>query len=119
MKKAVTYLRCAYVEQTDKDPLQQQREITKKLAEKYKAEIIGSYADAGVSGLTMDRLGMSRMLSDLKNLKPDYLIVTDLARLSRNNIDIETIINNFRKTGIKIITEKGIDESSTIYSLLL
>jgi len=48
------------------------------------------------------------MLSDLKNLKPDYLIVSDMARLSRNIEDLIMIKKQLGKAGIKIITEKGI-----------
>jgi DNA invertase Pin-like site-specific DNA recombinase len=37
------------------------------------------------------------MLSDLKKLKPNYLIVTDLARLSRKSEGIITIINQLEE----------------------
>jgi hypothetical protein len=47
-ENSITYRRCAYVEQIDKDPLKNQREITKELAKKYEVEIIASYEDAGV-----------------------------------------------------------------------
>jgi site-specific DNA recombinase len=86
--------------------LETQRNITKELAKKHAAEIIGVYEDKGISGETIDkRPAMMNMLADLSSLDPDYVIVTDQDRFSRGD-SFWIIKNEMVKNNVCLITEK-------------
>jgi site-specific DNA recombinase len=106
MKTAFTYHRYSRESQRDGYTLEAQRRITKEIADKYQAKIIGSYEDEAISAATIEkRPSILQLLEDLVQLKPSYIISTDQDRLSRSN-DFWTIKNILAKTKTSIITEK-------------
>ena len=106
MKTAFCYHRFSHDDQKRGHTLETQRTITKSLADKYEATIIGIYEDEAISGATIDkRPGMVSLLEDLDKLKPTYLIATDQDRISRSN-DFWYIKSLLSKSKTSIITEK-------------
>lgn len=106
MKTAFCYHRYSHESQRDGYTLEAQRNITKKLAEKYEAIIISTYEDEAISAATIDkRPAMIELLDDLPKLKPNYLIVTDQDRISRSN-EFWVIKIKLAKNKVSIITEK-------------
>jgi DNA invertase Pin-like site-specific DNA recombinase len=55
------------------------------------------YIDDGVSGFTLDRPEMNKLLS--KAQEGDIIVVTDIAKLTRNMADYDYILNK----GIKVV----------------
>lgn len=106
MKTAFCYHRYSHDDQRKGHTLEVQREVTKKLAEKYEATIIQCYEDLGISGGEIEnRPGILQLIEDLPKLKPTYLIATDQDRISRSN-DFWYIKNQLAKSKTSIITEK-------------
>jgi len=106
MKTSFAYHRYSTDQQKNGYSLDFQRNITKKLSEKYDCKIIQVYEDEGISGATIDkRPSMLQLLSDLKELKPDYIICVDQDRIARGN-DFWYIKNLMSRNNISFITEK-------------
>jgi len=106
MKTAFCYHRYSTDSQKNGYSLEVQRNLTKKLAEKYECTIVGIYEDEGISGATIDkRPSMLSLLNDIKSQKPDYIICVDQDRIARGN-DFWYIKNLMDKHGASFITEK-------------
>lgn len=65
------------------------------------------YDDDGVSGLTLDRPALERLLADMQDGKIDRLIVNQLDRLTRSWSDMATLFAAFKKygTALSSVTE--------------
>ena len=106
MKTAFLYHRYSTDIQKNGYSLEFQRNITKKLSEKYDCKIIQVYEDEGISGATIDkRPSMLQLLSDMKELKPEYIICVDQDRIARGN-DFWYIKNLMSQNNVSFITEK-------------
>ena len=70
---------------------------------KYKRlTLVECYIDAGISGKnTEDRPELQRLLNEAKS--GEYVIISDLSRLSRNTLDSLTILENLKKRQINLI----------------
>lgn len=92
-------------------------------------ELIKTYIDDGISGMTYDREAFTEMMSDINNGKINAIIVKDLSRIGREQIETlnlikkEFIIKNIRFVAItdnfdNFDTNKS-DGLSTSFKLLL
>lgn len=78
-----------------------------------KIQLLNTYSDDGISGGTMNRPGLNKMLSDLR---PGMVVVcSSVSRLSRNTDQLSTIYNtiNERKCSL-IVLDVGVDTNSPI-----
>jgi len=81
-------------------------------------EIAARYQDAAKSGATADRPGYQEMVGAAKDGRFDILVVDDLSRLSRDEIEIKQLIRRFRFWGLRIIgTSDGFDTDSKGYKV--
>lgn len=92
-KRAVMYLRVSSVGQvnTAHDPegysIPGQREACERYASGLDAVIVGEYVEPGKTGTNLKRPALQRLLGDLPDLQPDYVIAYDLSRASRDEFD--------------------------------
>ncbi len=71
------------------------------------------YSDSAVSGSNSDRPEYQRMLTNAKVGSFDVLLVDDLSRLSRDEIEMKQVIRRFKYQGIRIIgVSDGFDTDS-------
>lgn len=95
MKIARIYIRVSTTEQAIEGysiPAQKEKLIAFCKAKDY---IIGDiYIDGGFSGANMDRPGMQKLLSDVKNKDTDIVVVYKLDRLSRSQKDTLYLIED-------------------------
>lgn len=63
--------------------------------------VVGKYIDAGVSGGTLQRPGLQRMLSDMAEGLFDTVIALDSSRLSRDATDFLQLLEQFQDYGIR------------------
>lgn len=99
------YIRVAYKGNDDIDVRIQKALIDCYLRIKRNKNIVDYYIDYGYSGMNLNRPAFKKMLQDLKNKKFDEIVVKDLARISRNYLDLNDCIENyFKANGIKIIS---------------
>ena len=80
-RKIAIYIRVASV---DADSLTKQERIMIGYAAEHGCMDAAVYRDIGVSGLTLDRPGMSKLLEDIENGLISAVIVKDLSRVARN-----------------------------------
>ena len=69
------------------------------------AEVVGDYADEGISGFSLaNRPGIQRLLADAARGRFDAVIVESLDRLSRSDIDTLTLFDDLKAHGVQIHT---------------
>jgi len=76
------------------------------------------YADEAISGTKKDRPAYQRMLADAKAKAFDVLLVDDLSRLSRDDIELKQAVRSFRFWGVRIIgVTDGFDSDAKGYKI--
>ncbi|MCR5106077.1 MAG: recombinase family protein [Eubacterium sp.] len=67
-------------------------------------ELVDTYIDNGVSGMSFERQGFKRLLDDLRKGRVTCVIVKDLSRFGRNYLETGLYIENvFPKLGVKLV----------------
>jgi DNA invertase Pin-like site-specific DNA recombinase len=102
------YLRSATIEQGD-DPaasLAGQRKTLLGLAARHDLQIVGEYEDTGISGLSRERPGLDRLLQDAcaKPRQFDFVLVDDLARISRDTSHLMEVATMLKGRAIALVT---------------
>ena len=71
--------------------------------------ICETYLDAGVSGGTLERPALQRLLADCRAGKIGTVITQDLERLSRNPLRLIAVLESFLEDGVNVefSTEEG------------
>ncbi len=117
-KTAVIYLRVSTSAQvnTAHNPegfsIPAQREACRRHAEKLGATVIKEYVESGKSARTTARPDFQNMMSELGNLRPDFVIVYDLSRAVRDEFDGLWLIKELKACGSKLeSTQEQIDDS--------
>lgn len=110
LNKAVTYLRCATVD-PQTDPIALQRDWLRREAEREGLEVVGEYADIGISGVSSrTRPGLRRLMADAKAGTFAHVLVYDLSRLSRGG-DVWSLLNDLKRCGVSV--HSGMDRVTT------
>ncbi len=81
-----------------------QMRITAERAEREGWKVIQKYADHGISGASMMRPGIQKLMSDAADHKFDIVLAEALDRLSRDQEDVAGIYKRLQYFGIKVIT---------------
>lgn len=110
IKRCAIYTRKSSEEGLDKEfnSLEAQRESgeNKILSQKHEGwEIIPDrYDDGGISGGTMERPALRRLLDDIKAGKVDIVVVYKIDRLSRSMFDFLSMIRFFDEHGVSFVS---------------
>ena len=76
-------------------------------------DIIDRFKDCAMSGASIDRPGYQSLLANAESKKFDVLLVDDLSRLSRDQIEVERLRRKFQFWGIRLIgVSDGIDTAA-------
>src|SRR5699024_2137625 len=67
-------------------------------------DLVDIYADRGISGKSMNRPALQRMLQDAKNGKLDCVIVYKINRLARNTSDLLTIVEELHRQNVEFFS---------------
>lgn len=67
-------------------------------------ELVDIYADRGISGKSMNRPALQRMLQDAKNGKLDCVIVYKINRLARNTSNLLTIVEELHRQNVEFFS---------------
>ncbi|KOR11866.1 recombinase RecB [Staphylococcus carnosus] len=67
-------------------------------------ELVDIYADRGISGKSMNRPELQRMLNDVKNGKLDCVMVYKTNRLARNTSDLLTIVEELHRQNVEFFS---------------
>ena len=79
----------------DSESIKNQKEIIRKYIEENNYKLIEEFVDDGYTGSNFNRPGFIRMIEKIKNNEINMVIVKDLSRLGRNNIETNEYIDRF------------------------
>jgi DNA invertase Pin-like site-specific DNA recombinase len=117
MKKAVIHkLRCAvYTRKSSEEGLEQefnsldaQREACEAYIASQKPEgwvlVPDRYDDGGISGATLERPGLKRLLADIEAHRVDVVVVYKIDRLSRALMDFAKLVEVFDRNNVTFVS---------------
>ena len=84
--------------------IEDQMRNCEELCASLNADIIDTYSDREISGASLMRGGIQRLLADAANRQFDLVIAEGLDRLSRNQADIAQVHQQLRFHGVQIYT---------------
>ncbi|SUL59504.1 cassette chromosome recombinase B [Staphylococcus aureus] len=104
-KSVGCYVRVSTISQDiDKFSINGQITQIKEYCQFHGYDVFDIYADRGVSGKTMNRPELQRMLKDAKEGKLDCVMIYKTSRLARNTSDLLTIVEGLHKQNIEFFS---------------
>ena len=79
-----------------------QREACERHAERLGARVIGEYVEPGKTATNTRRPALQRMLAELAQVQPSYVIFYDLSRVAREEIDAFWLLAEIKRHGAKL-----------------
>jgi DNA invertase Pin-like site-specific DNA recombinase len=105
---AIAYYRYSSASQNEAS-IDQQRELVHRWAASQKLTIFREYDDPARTGTNTNRPGFQRMMSEISEIKPAYLVMWKNDRLGRNVMDVLAAKQMIRAAGCRIHYIEGID----------
>lgn len=99
-KPIVTYRRVASPKSSDSD--ERQRKALKGYLERTSAEAVEDFVDEGVSGITVDRLGLNALLRYCETHPGTVVLVESPVRVARNLRAYSEIVERLAARGAEI-----------------
>lgn len=117
-RSAVSYIRVSSARQADRGgardgfSIPAKRDANQRQAYGSGALVAAEFVDRGQSGRNINRPGLQRMLTYLREHQVDYVIVHKQDRLTRSRTDDIAITQAIRTSGARLISStEGIDSS--------
>ena len=106
--RAIAYVRVSTDKQADHGiSLEAQEAKIRAYASVYDLDLVDVVVDAGASAKTLDRPGLSRVLSAVKRGEVDAVVVLKLDRLTRSVADLGTLVDRyFQRCGLLSVSEQ-------------
>lgn len=106
MKKKLVggYIRVSTERQVEGYSIEGQITQTEQYCQFNGYELVDIYADRGISGKSMNRPELQRMLNDAKNGKLDCVMVYKTNRLARNTSDLLTIVEELHRQNVEFFS---------------
>ncbi len=102
MTRAAIYARYSTDKQREAS-IEDQSRTCRRIAEREGWAIAETYADQGISGSRADRPAYQRMLADAKAHKFAVLLIDDISRLSRDQVEAENAFRRLEHWGVRVI----------------
>ena len=125
MTKAAGYLRVSTPGQAEDDRfgLADQRAAIESYAAKSGFEIVGWYADEGISGGTLDRPGLQALLADAAKGEFQAVVVAKMDRVARDLMAQLWIEKELLKAGVEIVSVaepfRGQDPANVLFRQII
>ena len=115
VKRACVYTRVSTAEQAAVGySIDEQERMCKAAIESKGWTYVGTFSDPGVSGRTMEREGLQRMLEGIRAKEIDAVVIYKLDRLSRKQRDTMTLIEDvFLKMDVALVSLNETLDTST------
>jgi site-specific DNA recombinase len=118
MQPIVAYCRSANEPLDGPSTVRSQAQQIRDYAEQRGLTLSAVYADAGVSGVTLERPGLQRLLADCRAGKVGMIIARDPERLSRDKSQLIALIQLFRDADAPVVFgTKGGEDSYKLFRL--
>jgi site-specific DNA recombinase len=102
MKYNAAYCRSACEEPGSPSSAYGQAKAIREYAERRGLPVGAIYTDAGVSGVTLERPALQRLIADCRAGKIGTVITKDAARLSRDFSQLVALLHIFQTTGVRV-----------------
>ena len=102
MPRAAFYARYSSDKQRDAS-IEDQFRNCESYAKREDLEVVARYEDRGVSGADANRTGYRRMLADAGEEQFDVLVVDDLSRLSRDDVEFKQTIRRLTFMEVRVV----------------
>ncbi len=102
MPRAAFYARYSSDKQRDAS-IEDQFRNCENYAKREELKVVGRYEDRGVSGADANRTGYRRMLADAGEEQFDVLVVGDLSRLSRDDVEFKQTIRRLMFMEVRVV----------------
>jgi site-specific DNA recombinase len=114
MRSVVAYCRSAWEPQGGSSAVPSQAGAIRRYAKRRGLTLDLIYTDAGVSGATLDRPALRRLIADCRAGKIGVVITKDTARLSRDSSQLFTLLRIFEQAGVRVeySTQEGQGDKS-------
>lgn len=120
MKKVIGYVRVSSKNQMNKEnSVINQREMIIDYCKRYNYELVEIIEDLGISGLKNKRDGLNELLSKVKGVDIEGVVVYSLSRLGRRLTKIVEVIELFKKNNIDFVSIKENFNVNEIYGKLV
>lgn len=104
------YARLSNDEDQEMNSLLNQQAICRDFCITQGYQIVGTSADNNVSGMTLSRPGLDKLIAAADSGKIDGIVVKDLSRLGRHRTQTELLIDYLRERQIRVLSvTEGID----------
>jgi hypothetical protein len=110
--RCAIYTRCAFNTTTDPDPLAAQFRTCEAYAADQGWVAAGDYRDVGVSGMSVARDGLRKMMAEAELGAFSVVLVGHLDRLSRNAPDSHGLLNALKALGVTVFIASSGDVTS-------
>ncbi|MFA2810203.1 recombinase family protein [Bacillus mycoides] len=112
LTKAAIYIRVSTQEQVENYSIEVQRERIRAFCKAKNWDVYDEYIDGGYSGSNLERPGIKKLMTNLKNI--DAVVVLKLDRLSRSQRDtLELIEEHFLKNNVDFVSITETLDTST------
>jgi site-specific DNA recombinase len=111
MRNVVAYCRSAWEPQGGRSAVSRQARAIRQYAKEKGLAIQSIYMDPGVSGSSLDRPDLERLIADCRAGKIGTIITQDPERLSRDTSQLLALLHIFQKAGVRV--EFGTPEGRT------
>jgi len=102
-KQVIGYIRVSTKGQAEEGAsLEAQTEKIKQYCNLYGHELIEIFSDAGVSGKTLNRIGLKAAIDAIK--EGQIFMFYSLSRLTRKSRDLFSIVDDFEKAGVHMVS---------------
>lgn len=120
--RVAAYCRVSTEMESQQSSMEAQVRFFREQIQRHKGwELVGIYADEGISGGTAARRPeFQRLLRDCEEGKVDYIISKSISRFARNTLECLSIIRHLQSIGVQLIFEKeNIDTGNAFSEMLL
>jgi site-specific DNA recombinase len=107
MRTVVAYCRSAFEPQGGPSAVHSQAQAMRDYANRNGLVIRETYMDAGVSGVTLERPALQRLLADCRAGKVGTVVTKEPERLSRDTSQLVALLHMFRKSGVRVEFSTG------------
>ena len=117
-RRAGLYFRLSREDDGDREEsnsIASQRLMTMDYARLHDLKVVDEYVDDGYTGTNFERPGWKRLLSDIRGGRIDCIIVKDLSRLGRNNVECGRYLEEmFPVWGVRFISISDFYDSDNV-----
>jgi site-specific DNA recombinase len=120
MKTVVAYCRSACEEQGTSSSAYSQARAIRRYAKRLGWAVCETYIDPGVSGVTLERPELQRLIADYRAGKIGTIITKDTDRLSRDMGQLIAFLHIFAKAGVRVeySAREGLRDNRYLEALL-